>query len=90
MPSSSRRLFFIVDLPQPGGPHNTINFLLGEDEDEDEDEDDLRNNAANIISSYSIVPNGGFISFNNFNNFLSSIILYYKLKYLKITYYNNM
>jgi hypothetical protein len=88
-------------LPEPGGPHNTINFLLGEDEDEDEDEDDeddLRNNASNIVSSYSNVPNGGFVSFNNFNNFLSaiillslsSIILYYKLKYLKITYYNNM
>jgi hypothetical protein len=65
-------------LPQPGGPHNTINVGLSEAEEEEEEEEedeeaDLRN-ASNINRSKRISSNGGS-DFNCFNNSLSIISL---------------
>jgi hypothetical protein len=58
---------FIVDFPDPGGPHNIK--ILGSALS-DVSDDDLR--ASNIISSYEISPKIGFC-FKLFNNDFASI-----------------
>ena len=63
----------IVDLPTPGGPHNTINVGLSEAE-EAEEEAEIPN-ALNINSSKGIAPNGGgspFFGFKMFNKIVGS------------------
>jgi hypothetical protein len=60
-------------LPQPGGPHNTINAGLSEEEAEDDEEADL-SNPRNINSSKGIAPNEGS-DFNLVNNSLSINII---------------